>query len=50
LKLRVNTDVHAPAPLRAIAAPSNMAAFADAFSCKAGDPMVRAPDVQVKIW
>ena len=50
LKLRVNTDVHSPAPLRAIAAPSNMATFADAFSCKAGDPMVRAPDVQVKIW
>ncbi len=50
LKLRVNTDVHAPAMLRAIASPSNMAAFATAFSCKSGDPMVRAPDVQVKIW
>ncbi|MEP6483735.1 MAG: M13 family metallopeptidase [Rudaea sp.] len=50
LKLRVNTDVHAPAPLRAIASPSNMPAFAQAFSCKAGDAMVRAPDVQVKIW
>ncbi len=50
LKLRVNTDVHAPAPLRAIASPSNMPAFAQAFSCKAGDPMVRGPDVQVKIW
>ena len=50
LKLRVNTDVHAPAMLRAIASPSNMPAFAEAFACKAGDPMVRAPDVQVKIW
>ena len=50
LKLRVNTDVHAPAMLRAIASPSNMPAFAKAFSCKAGDAMVRAPDVQVKIW
>jgi putative endopeptidase len=50
LKLRINTDVHAPAPLRAIASPSNMAVFAQAFACKAGDPMVRPPDVQVKIW
>ena len=50
LKLRVNTDVHAPAPLRAIASPSNMPAFAQAFGCKAGDPMVRAEEVRVKIW
>ncbi|MDR3385770.1 MAG: M13 family metallopeptidase [Rudaea sp.] len=50
LKLRLNTDVHAPAPFRAIAAPSNMPAFATAFQCKAGDPMVRGADVQVKIW
>jgi putative endopeptidase len=50
LKLRINTDVHAPDQFRAIAAPSNMATFAQAFSCKAGDAMVRAPDVQVKIW
>ena len=50
LKLRINTDVHAPDRFRAIAAPSNMAAFAQAFSCKAGDAMVRAPELQVKIW
>ncbi|HET8940510.1 MAG TPA: M13 family metallopeptidase [Rudaea sp.] len=50
LKLRINTDVHAPGQFRAIAAPSNMPAFAKAFSCKAGDPMVRADDVRVKIW
>ena len=50
LKLRINTDVHAPAQFRAIATPSNMPAFAQAFSCKPGDPMVRAADVQVKIW
>jgi putative endopeptidase len=50
LKLRLNTDVHAPAQFRAIATPSNMPAFAQAFSCKPGDSMVRAPDVQVKIW
>ena len=50
LKLRLNTDVHAPAQFRAIAAPSNMPAFAQAFSCKAGTAMVRGADAQVKIW
>jgi len=50
LKLRINTDVHAPDQFRAIASPSNMATFARAFSCKAGDAMVRPAEVQVKIW
>jgi putative endopeptidase len=50
LKLRLNTDVHAPGPFRAIASPSNMPAFAQSFSCKRGDAMLRAADVQVKIW
>jgi putative endopeptidase len=48
--LYLNTDPHAPASLRAIGAPSNMAAFASAFQCKPGDAMVRAPDKRVKIW
>ena len=46
----LNTDPHAPARFRAIGAPSNMAAFARAFACKAGDPMVRSGEQQVKIW
>ena len=46
----LNTDPHAPAQFRAIGAPSNMAAFAQAFQCKAGSNMVRASDKQVKIW
>jgi len=50
LKLRINTDVHAPDQFRAIAAPSNMETFAQAFTCKADDAMVRAPDEQVRIW
>ncbi len=50
LAVRLNTDPHAPAQFRAIGAPSNMPAFAAAFSCKAGDPMVRAGDKQVVIW
>ncbi|HWU78315.1 MAG TPA: M13 family metallopeptidase [Rhodanobacter sp.] len=48
--LRLNTDPHAPASLRAIGAPSNMPAFATAFQCKSGDAMVRPADKQVKIW
>ena len=48
--LRLNTDPHAPASLRAIGAPSNMPAFATAFQCKPGDAMVRSTDKQVKIW
>jgi len=50
LKVRLTTDPHAPANFRAIGAPSNMPAFAAAFSCKAGQPMVREGDKQVVIW
>ncbi len=46
----LNADPHAPAMFRAIAAPSNMPAFAAAFQCKSGDEMVRGGDAQVKIW
>jgi putative endopeptidase len=49
-ELYLNIDPHAPASLRAIGAPSNMAAFAQAFQCKPGDAMVRDGDKQVKIW
>ncbi|RZA16305.1 MAG: M13 family peptidase, partial [Lysobacteraceae bacterium] len=49
-KVRLNTDPHAPANFRAIGAPSNMPAFAQAFGCKAGDAMVRDGDRQVVIW
>ena len=49
-KVNLNTDPHAPGQFRAIAAPSNMPAFAQAFSCKAGDAMVRGGEAQVKIW
>ncbi|WP_425531377.1 M13 family metallopeptidase [Pseudoxanthomonas winnipegensis] len=46
----LNADPHAPMSLRAIAAPSNMPAFASAFQCKAGDAMVRPDDKRVVIW
>ena len=50
LKVRLVTDSHAPANFRAIGAPSNMTTFADAFSCKPGQPMVRGADKQIHIW
>ena len=50
LKVRLTTDPHAPANFRAIGAPSNMPAFAAAFDCEAGQPMVRGGDQQVVIW
>ena len=50
LKVRLNTDPHAPAGFRADGAPSNMPAFANAFKCKAGDGMVRSDDKKVVIW
>ncbi|MFC5570784.1 M13 family metallopeptidase [Lysobacter yangpyeongensis] len=50
LEKRITTDEHAPANFRAIGAPSNLPAFAAAFSCKAGQPMMRQGDSQVVIW
>ena len=47
---RLVTDEHALAEFRAIGAPSNLPAFAAAFNCKPGDPMVRDGDNQVVIW
>ena len=48
--VRLNTDPHAPAGFRASGPPSNMPVFAKAFSCKAGDAMLRPEDVRVQIW
>jgi putative endopeptidase len=50
LKVRLQTDSHAPARFRANGAPSNLAAFAEAFGCQPGDPMVRPADAKVSIW
>jgi len=48
--VRLETDPHAPANFRANGTPSNMPAYAAAFGCKAGDPMVRAEADRVVIW
>ncbi|MCE7031645.1 peptidase [Lysobacter sp. GX 14042] len=50
LDVRLQTDPHAPANFRAMGAPSNLPAFAAAFECKPGQPMVRQGDQQVVIW
>ena len=50
LRVRLNTDSHAPANFRAIGAPSNMPEFAQAYECMAGDGMVRGDKERVVIW
>lgn len=46
-RLLVETDPHSPGKFRLIGPLSNMPEFQKAFSCKAGDPMVRADACRV---
>jgi putative endopeptidase len=50
LLTRVTVDPHAPARWRTNGPVSNMTAFAQAFGCKDGDPMVRARESVPQIW
>ncbi len=50
LTVRLTTDSHAPADFRAMGAPSNLPAFAAAYSCKPGQPMVRDGENRIVIW
>jgi putative endopeptidase len=50
VRLMVNTDPHAPPKFRTNGPLSNIPAFAQAFGCKPGDPMVRAPGDRAQIW
>src|SRR5690606_4302778 len=50
MKVRLQTDPHAPGAYRATGAPSNMDAFRTAFGCKPGDAMVRDGEDQIGIW
>ena len=50
LRTRVTVDPHAPDHWRSNGPLANSAAFAQAFHCKPGDPMVRAPDLVPQIW
>ena len=47
-QMQVKIDPHPAMQFRAIAAPSNIPEFANAFGCKPGDPMVRAE--VCRIW
>lgn len=49
-RLLVAVDPHAPPEFRTIGPLSNMPAFAEAFGCKPGDPMVRPEDKRAQIW
>ena len=50
LRVQLASDPHSPGAIRANGTPSNVPAFAAAFSCKAGEPMANAADKQVVIW
>jgi putative endopeptidase len=49
-RLLVNVDPHAPPQFRVIGPLSNIPAFAQAFGCKPGDPMVRPESERAQIW
>jgi putative endopeptidase len=49
-RLMLNTNPHPLGRLRAIAAPSNMPAFSQAFGCKEGDALVRVAAMRCQIW
>jgi putative endopeptidase len=49
-RLQVNTDPHPIAHFRVNGPLSNLNIFAQAFGCKAPDPMVRPEDKRCRIW
>ncbi len=49
-RLMVNVDPHAPPVFRTNGPLSNISAFARAFGCKPGDPMVRPETERAQIW
>ncbi len=49
-RLLLNIDPHPLPRFRAIGPPSNMPAFAKAFDCKPGQPMVRPANMRCRIW
>jgi putative endopeptidase len=49
-RLRNATDPHPLGRFRVNGPLSNMPQFAEAYGCKAGDPMMRPPDQRCQIW
>jgi putative endopeptidase len=50
LRVITKVDPHSPAKWRVNGPLSNMSDFANAFSCRAGDAMVRPPEKQCSVW
>ena len=50
LRLRAMTDPHSPSKYRINGVVVNMPEFANAFSCKASQPMVNPPEKVCKVW
>ena len=50
LRMRAVTDPHSPPKDRINGVVVNMPQFSQAFSCKAGQPMVKPPDKVCKVW
>ncbi|HXZ32147.1 MAG TPA: M13 family metallopeptidase [Terriglobales bacterium] len=50
LRMRAITDPHSPAKYRINGVVVNMPEFSQAFSCKAGQPMVNPPDKVCRVW
>ncbi len=49
-RLMIQGDPHPIAKYRVIGPLSNFPAFAEAFACKAGSPMVRPPEKRCEVW
>jgi putative endopeptidase len=50
LRVRAQTDPHSPPEYRINGVLVNMPEFARAFSCRAGQPMVKPPENVCKVW
>jgi predicted metalloendopeptidase len=50
VRLRLNTDPHAPGRFRCNGPLSNMKEFLEAFNVEDGKPMARPPDQRARIW
>ena len=50
MRVRAMTDPHSPARYRINGVVVNMPDFAEAFSCKPGQPMVKPADKVCRVW